>query len=79
MSKFTDEPIAIIGTSCRFPGGASSPSKLWELLVEPKDVVKKIPGSRFGYEPFYNPDPSYHGVSNLNDWLLHTTVVHLCL
>lgn len=63
MSNPVDEPIAIIGTSCRFPGGASSPSKLWELLVEPTDVVKKIPASRFGYEPFYNPDPSYHGVS----------------
>ncbi|KAI0377622.1 hypothetical protein F5Y04DRAFT_291685 [Hypomontagnella monticulosa] len=61
MSKFEDEPIAIIGTSCRYPGGASSPSKLWDLLVEPTDLVKKIPESRFGSEPFYNPNPSHHG------------------
>ncbi|KAK3309854.1 polyketide synthase module [Chaetomium strumarium] len=34
------EPIAIVGSACRFPGGASSPSKLWGLLNEPRDVVK---------------------------------------
>ncbi|KAI2630164.1 hypothetical protein GGS26DRAFT_598659 [Hypomontagnella submonticulosa] len=61
MSKLADEPIAIIGTSCRYPGGASSPSKLWDLLVEPRDLVKKIPESRFGCEPFYNTNPSHHG------------------
>ena len=69
MSKLADEPFAIIGTSCRFPGGASSPSKLWDLLVKPNDVVKKIPATRFGSQPFYNADPSYHGVSLLKNFL----------
>ncbi|KAK3332997.1 putative hybrid PKS/NRPS enzyme [Cercophora scortea] len=38
-------PIAIVGSACRFPGGASSPSKLWELLREPRDVLKDFDSS----------------------------------
>ncbi|KAK3298364.1 putative hybrid PKS/NRPS enzyme [Chaetomium fimeti] len=39
MAQTPLEPIAIVGSACRFPGGASSPSKLWKLLREPKDVL----------------------------------------
>ncbi|KAM3086885.1 hypothetical protein ACMFMG_001006 [Clarireedia jacksonii] len=46
------EPIAIIGTSCRFPGGASSPSKLWELLRTPHDLRQDILPSRFDCQSF---------------------------
>lgn len=59
------EPIAIIGTGCRFPGGCNSPSKLWELLREPRDLLKEIPQDRFSAEGFYHPDNSHHGTSNV--------------
>ncbi|KAK2006230.1 ketoacyl-synt-domain-containing protein [Colletotrichum eremochloae] len=59
-----NEPIAIIGSGCRFPGGASSPSKLWELLQSPRDLVKKIPKDRFNVDAFYHPDGSFHGRTN---------------
>ncbi|KAF2794869.1 ketoacyl-synt-domain-containing protein [Melanomma pulvis-pyrius CBS 109.77] len=59
------EPIAIVGSSCRFPGGASSPSKLWDLLKNPQDVVQEIPPSRFSTEGFYHPDGQHHGSSNV--------------
>ncbi|MFD2421811.1 SDR family NAD(P)-dependent oxidoreductase [Amycolatopsis pigmentata] len=42
----TDEPIAIIGMSCRFPGGVDSPETLWELLAEGRDVVGPLPEDR---------------------------------
>ncbi|CAK3779972.1 probable polyketide synthase [Lecanosticta acicola] len=58
------EPIAIVGSACRFPGGASSPSKLWGLLKEPRDVVQEVPPSRFDSKAFYHPDPLYHGSTN---------------
>lgn len=64
-AKPTNEPIAVIGSACRFAGGASSPSKLWELLKEPRDVLSDIPDSRFSAEGFYHPDGSYHGRSNV--------------
>lgn len=58
------EPIAIIGSSCRLPGGASSPSRLWDLLLEPKDLVQEVPSSRFNIKAFYHPDSQHHGVRN---------------
>jgi acyl transferase domain-containing protein len=56
------EPIAIIGTSCGFPGGSYSPSKLWELLKHPVDLSKGIPPSRFNTTGFHHEDLEYPGV-----------------
>ncbi|KAF7165740.1 hypothetical protein CNMCM6106_001816 [Aspergillus hiratsukae] len=59
------EPIAIVGSGCRFPGGAASPSKLWELLSKPRDVLRKIPAERYDADGFYHPDGLHHGSSNV--------------
>ncbi|WP_435828983.1 type I polyketide synthase [Saccharopolyspora shandongensis] len=40
------EPIAIIGMSCRFPGGVNSPEDLWRLVAEGRDVVTDFPSDR---------------------------------
>ncbi|KAI9654398.1 MAG: Type I Iterative PKS [Bathelium mastoideum] len=58
------EPIAIVGSSCRFPGGASSPSKLWGLLKNPRDLVREIPASRFDTQAFYHQNSQHHGSTN---------------
>lgn len=57
------EPIAIIGSGCRFPGGANSPSKLWELLKDPVDLATEIPQSRFNPAGFYHENAEHPGVS----------------
>ncbi|KAG7116294.1 Polyketide synthase-nonribosomal peptide synthetase like protein [Verticillium longisporum] len=67
MENYTSEPIAIVGSACRFPGESSSPSKLWTLLREPRDVLAKIPPVRFDPEGFYNEDGEYHGSSNVKE------------
>lgn len=59
------EPIAVIGSGCRFPGDSDSPSKLWELLRQPRDVLSTIPETRFNPEGFYHPDGLHHGTSNV--------------
>lgn len=59
------EPIAIIGSSCRFPGGASTPSKLWKLLHSPRDLLSPIPAERFDPAGFYHPNGEHHGASNV--------------
>ncbi|KAI0967014.1 putative polyketide synthase [Xylaria arbuscula] len=65
MSSSINEPIAIIGTACRFAGDATSPSKLWELLREPRDVRREIPDERFSSTGFYHPNGAHHGHSNI--------------
>ncbi|KAI1102905.1 putative polyketide synthase [Jackrogersella minutella] len=68
-ADYAEEPIAIIGSGCRFPGGSSTPSKLWDLLKAPRDVASKI--DRFSAEAFYHKDGSHHGTSNvLHSYLL---------
>ncbi|KAI1170868.1 putative hybrid NRPS/PKS enzyme [Nemania sp. FL0916] len=61
----SSEPIAIIGTGIRFPGGCDNPSKLWELLRQPRDLLKEIPESRFSLDAFYHPQNHHHGTSNV--------------
>ena len=41
-----DDPIAIVGMSCRFPGGADSPEELWRLLCEGEDAISPAPADR---------------------------------
>ena len=59
-----NELVAVIGSGCRFPGGANTPSKLWELLKQPRDLLSKIPKDRFDVDAFYHHDGSHHGRTN---------------
>ncbi|KGO44322.1 Acyl transferase/acyl hydrolase/lysophospholipase [Penicillium expansum] len=63
--QHTGEPIAIVGSACRFPGDATTPSKLWDLLKAPRDVLSEIPESRFSTKAFYHPDGLHHGTTNV--------------
>ncbi|KAI1170322.1 hypothetical protein F4777DRAFT_584024 [Nemania sp. FL0916] len=59
-----NEPIAIIGSHCRFPGSANSPSRLWSLLKDPVDLSRKTPPGRWNADGFYHPNGEYHGATN---------------
>ncbi|MFE2139040.1 beta-ketoacyl synthase N-terminal-like domain-containing protein, partial [Streptomyces sp. NPDC059466] len=41
-----DEPVAIVGMSCRLPGGVRSPEDFWDLLVSGVDAVTDWPADR---------------------------------
>jgi acyl transferase domain-containing protein/acyl carrier protein len=55
------EPIAIIGLACRFPGGASSPERFWQLLEQGTDAISEAPADRWSARSFVDPDPSSPG------------------
>ncbi|WUV20302.1 SDR family NAD(P)-dependent oxidoreductase [Streptomyces sp. NBC_01485] len=53
----TDEPIAIVSMSCRFPGDVTTPEELWELLATGTDAVSGFPADRgWDVETLYDPD-----------------------
>ena len=54
-------PIAIVGMSCRFPGGATDPSKLWDMCVNGRNAWSEIPESRFVRDAWYHPDKEHIG------------------
>lgn len=47
--------IAIVGMSCRFPGGANSLEEFWNLLEQGLDVHQQIAPDRFSVETHYDP------------------------
>ncbi|MFV6029065.1 SDR family NAD(P)-dependent oxidoreductase [Streptomyces sp. NPDC056264] len=58
------EPIAIIGMSCRFPGGVESPEELWELVAGERHAITPFPRDRgWDVEGLYDPDPERTGTS----------------
>ncbi|MDY7007685.1 MAG: type I polyketide synthase, partial [Cyanobacteriota bacterium] len=55
------EPIAIIGMSCRFPGGANSPEAFWEILNQGVDTITQVPQNRWDINDYYDPNPDVPG------------------
>ena len=56
----TDEPIAVVAVSCRFPG-APDPEAFWEVLSGGVDAIREVPEDRFDIDEFYDPDPETPG------------------
>uniref|UniRef100_A0AAU3GX85 SDR family NAD(P)-dependent oxidoreductase n=1 Tax=Streptomyces sp. NBC_01401 TaxID=2903854 RepID=A0AAU3GX85_9ACTN len=57
-----DEPIAIIGMSCRYPGDVRTPEDLWRLVVEGRDAIGTFPADR-GWDTsvLFSDDPEQAG------------------
>ena len=61
MHKVEREPLAIVGIGCRFPGGATSPDSLWQLLRNGIDAIGEVPADRWDHRRFFHPDATVPG------------------
>ncbi|HET8683473.1 MAG TPA: polyketide synthase, partial [Micromonosporaceae bacterium] len=59
--SWLDEPVAIVGLGCRFPGGATSPEEFWQLLRNGVDATGEFPADRADAHAVHDPDPDAPG------------------
>ncbi|SDY87973.1 pimaricinolide synthase PimS1 [Amycolatopsis xylanica] len=68
VAVVTDEPIAIVGMACRYPGDITSPEQLWDLVAAGADGVNLFPNDRgWDVESLYDPEPGKGGKSSTRE------------
>ncbi|KAL1615108.1 putative PKS/NRPS-like protein biosynthetic cluster [Diplodia seriata] len=60
------DDVAIIGLAFRGPGDASSPERLWDMLVHSRSAFSSVPRSKWSHEGHYHPSPARGGSTSVH-------------
>ncbi len=61
MEREKFEPIAIVGMSCRLPGGVNTPETFWKLLQGKTDAISEVPDDRWSIDAYYDAEAETPG------------------
>jgi len=68
LTHTAEDPIAIVGMGCRYPGSVESPDDLWDVVFDERDVISELPRNRgWDVEGIYDPDPDRSGTSYVRE------------
>ncbi|KAI1776279.1 hypothetical protein F4818DRAFT_375622 [Hypoxylon cercidicola] len=64
LSQEASMPIAIVGISGRFPGDATTPEKLWDMITQKRSARTDVPKNRYNIDAFYHPSAEHQGTTS---------------
>jgi phthiocerol/phenolphthiocerol synthesis type-I polyketide synthase C len=59
--KSSNEPIAVVGMGCRFPGGVNNPDQYWDFLCAGENGIVPVPENRWDAEALFSDDHNVPG------------------
>jgi acyl transferase domain-containing protein len=57
----SNQPLAIIGLGCRFPGGVTDANSYWQLLIRGGSGITEVPANRWNWKNYYHPNSEVPG------------------
>ena len=55
------QPIAIVGTGCRIPGGVADAQSYWDLLCKETDTIREVPADRWDIDAYLRSRSGHAG------------------